>query len=149
MALHFDKIAASGKHLMNRLARELGNPEDSDKALRTLTAILHVMRDQMAVEKAVRLMSHLPLAIKTVFVHDWTPAHPAPKIKHADDFYAEVRYYDPKTSQLDFPSVESIEHATATVLLNLQRYVPPRDFESLVKSLPQDMKPLLKRRLVA
>ena len=148
MALDFDKFAAKGKEFINALAKDLGYPDDTARAGRVLRAILHVLRDQLTVEEAVQLLAQLPMALKAVFVDQWAPSRERMRLKHIDDFLTEVKYYNPRTAHIDFPSVDSIENSVAIVFRHLHRHVSLGELEDIRSVLPKELKQVLRAELM-
>lgn len=48
------------------------------QAYHTLRAVLHVFRDHLAIEGALRFAGVLPPVVRAIFVEDWMPSPPRP-----------------------------------------------------------------------
>ena len=48
------------------------------QAYHTLCAVLHVFRDHLAIEDALRFAGVLPPVVRAIFVEDWMPSPPRP-----------------------------------------------------------------------
>ena len=64
------------------------------QAYHTLRAVLHVFRDHLAVEDALRFASVLPPLVRAIFVEDWVPSPPR-AFPHRAALQAEVKAVRP------------------------------------------------------
>lgn len=71
MASHFEKYAHEGNRFINQVAEEIGYPDDHELAFRVTRAVFRALRDRIAVEESMHLISELPMALKAVYVDDW------------------------------------------------------------------------------
>ena len=140
MALNFNKMATKGNEFMKDLSKELGYPEDINRAGRVFKAILHVLRDQLTVEESVQMMAQLPIFLKGVYVESWSLHKNSKKPKHLADFYHEIRRIDKKTALYDFKTDDEIDNAISVVFMSLRRYVSLGEFEDIKAVLPKDLK---------
>jgi uncharacterized protein (DUF2267 family) len=70
MALEFEKYAMKGNEFINLLAHRLGDT-DRDRAARILRSVFRALRKHLTVEESMELLSHLPMALKGVYVDGW------------------------------------------------------------------------------
>ena len=71
MALEFEKYAMKGNEFINLLAHRLGDGNDRDRAARILRSVFRSLRNHLTVEESMELLSHLPMALKGVYVDGW------------------------------------------------------------------------------
>lgn len=71
MALEFDKYAMKGNEFVNKLAHRLGDEHDRDRAARILRSVFRALRKHLSIEENMELLSHLPMALKAVYVDGW------------------------------------------------------------------------------
>jgi uncharacterized protein (DUF2267 family) len=71
MILDFNKYAGEGTRFLRNLATMMRAPEDPDRAARVLKATLRAFRKQLTVRESLRLMEHLPMFLKAVYVDEW------------------------------------------------------------------------------
>jgi uncharacterized protein (DUF2267 family) len=71
MALEFDKYAMKGNEFINLLAHRLGDDQDRNRAARILRSVFHALRKHLTLEENMELLSHLPMALKGVYVDGW------------------------------------------------------------------------------
>ncbi|MBI2279468.1 MAG: DUF2267 domain-containing protein [Bacteroidetes bacterium] len=140
MALNFDKIAIKGNEFLKDLAKELGYPEDTNKAGRVLKAILHALRNQLTVEESVQLMAQFPLFLKAVYVENWSLRKQDNKPRNMTEFIHEIKKINKQTAQHDFKTDDDVDHAIAVVFMSLRKYVSLGELEDIKAVLPKDLK---------
>jgi uncharacterized protein (DUF2267 family) len=70
MSVDFDRYAQEGNELMNRLAEDLGHPNEVNRVGMMVRAVLHTLRDRISISESLDFMSQLPTALKGVYVED-------------------------------------------------------------------------------
>src|SRR5205823_14042440 len=63
---------------------------DRHVAWRVLGAVLHALRDRLAVEQVAHLGAELPIVIRGLYYDQWHPAGKPEKERRADEFVARV-----------------------------------------------------------
>jgi uncharacterized protein (DUF2267 family) len=142
MALNFNQFAAEANTFMKTYTKELGLAEDTKKAGRILSAILHAFRDVISMEESLQLIAQFPMFLKAVYVNGWTK-HKTDKIKTMTDFIDLVRKYDGVTSVHDFESDEKAENYIDTTFILLRRYISLGEMEDLRSELPKELKSMV------
>lgn len=71
MILDFNKYAGEGTYFLRRLATAMRKPEDRDRAACVLKATMQSLRERLTIEQSLRLMAHLPMFLKAVYVDGW------------------------------------------------------------------------------
>lgn len=71
MASYFENYAHEGNKFINKIAEEMGYPEDHELAFRITRAVFRALRDRITVEESMHLISELPMALKAVYVEGW------------------------------------------------------------------------------
>jgi uncharacterized protein (DUF2267 family) len=71
MALEFERYAQKGNEFINLLAQRLGDDTDRDRAARILRSVFRALRNHLTIEESMELLSHLPMALKGVYVDGW------------------------------------------------------------------------------
>lgn len=140
MSLNFNQFAAKGNEFLKELARELGYPDDMERAGRVLKSVLHALRNQLTVQESVQLLAQLPMALKAVYVDNWTLHRTSKKAKHIEDFFREIRKIDKQTAQFDFHTDDDIDRAIAVVFLVLRNHLSLGELEDIKAVLPKDLK---------
>lgn len=145
MAIDFNKFAAQGTRFMQDLAKELGYPEDTDRAGRVLRAVLHAFRNRLTTEESVQLLAQLPMFLKAVYVENWTLHKSKKRIKHLSEFYQEVRKQDNQAANYDFETDDAIDNALGVVFQSLRKYISLGEMEDIKSVLPKELKFIVKQ----
>ena len=148
MALNFNKIAAKGNKFLKDLSKELGYPEDINRAGRVLKTILHALRNQLTTEESVQLLAQLPLFLKGIYVENWTLHKNAKKPKNFDELYHEIRKIDKLAALYDFKTDDDIDNAIAVVFMSLRKYVSLGELEDIKAILQKDLKSMLNNAIM-
>jgi len=105
------------------------------QAYALLRAVLHVLRDRLTVEGAAKLGAQLPMLIRGFYYEGWHPAGVPFKLRHKQEFLAQVV----KTC----PSVdEDSETAVRAVLTVLSRHVTAGELRHIRDQLPEELRSL-------
>ena len=142
MALNFNQFAAEANTFMKSYTKELGLAEDTKKAGRILSAILHAFRDVISMEESLQLIAQFPMFLKADYVKGWTK-HKTNRIKTMTEFIDLVRKYDGVTSVHDFESDEKAENYIDTTFILLRRYISLGEMEDLRSELPKELKSMV------
>ena len=141
MSLEFDKYAAKGNELINRLAEDLMITRDS--AGRIVRSLFHVLRKRIALEESFQLIAQLPMALKGVYVDGWNPNGNIERIHHLKEFLDDIRLEDGPTAGYDFGNDEKAKEAVKAFFRTLSFYVSKGEMEDIAKSLPNEVKKLV------
>ena len=110
---------------------------DRRRAWAALRAVLHVLRDRLAVEEAAALGAQLPLLVRGAYYEGWRPSGKHERIRTEDDFFervaTELRGYD----------YVDVEEVTRVVLDTLAEHVSLGEAEHLTRVLPRRIGQLL------
>ena len=143
MAINYPRLTTEGNNFLQVMARELGCPDDPVKAGRLVTAVLHVLRSQLTTDQVANLIAQVPMPLKIILVKEWQPANVWPQSRSLDDFLTEIKFYHPRTTSTDFPTVDSIENTVVVVFRHLGTILPKRNLQLLIQNLPPQFVPLL------
>lgn len=81
----FDRTIEKTHHWLADLMEELGWDEP-ELAYHALRAVLHALRDQLAVQEAVDLAAQFPMLIRGMYFEGWTPRNVPARDKTEDRF---------------------------------------------------------------
>jgi uncharacterized protein (DUF2267 family) len=144
MALNFNKYAAEGNTFIKDYAKEMNMENDTDKAGRIFTAIMHALRDIIPMEESLQFISQLPMFVKAVYVNGWAVKKNKPKIKKMEDFLDLVRSHDYPAATNDFEyNNEVAERYVDTTFIYLRKYISLGEMEDLRDNLPKDLKSMI------
>ena len=147
MALNFTKFAAEANTFLKKYTKEMNLTNDTDKAGRILSAILHALRDVITTEESLQLISQFPMFLKAVYVNVWT-IQKKQKIKTMPEFIDLVRKHDGVTSVHDFGSDEIAENYIDTTFILLRKYISLGELEDLRTVLPKNLKSMIYQNIM-
>lgn len=142
MALNFNQFAKEGNAFLKEFAKKINMPEDTDKAGRILSAILHGLREVITIEESLQLISQFPMFLKAVYVNKWSTRKKV-RVKSMVDFIDLIRELDGVTSLNDFESEEVAENYINATFMMLRKYVSLGELEDLRTVLPKDLKSIV------
>jgi len=137
MSLHFYAYARKGYEFIDDVAAAL-NTGDTEKAGRLTRCVLRAMRNQLSLEDSFRLISHLPMALKAVYVDGWkinsNPETENPERK--GDLIAEVVREDANSAWRDLTNEDEVKAAVVTVFKVLSKHIGAEEIRNLLPLLP-------------
>jgi uncharacterized protein (DUF2267 family) len=116
MALYFEKYAMKGNEFVNLLAHRLGDGNDRARAARILRSVFRALRNHLSIEDSTELISHLPMALKGVYVDGWKINQASHRTIDVMNLPAEIMREDGYLSKYDFKDDEEVMDALKTVL---------------------------------
>lgn len=130
------KYVEEANSFFKKVAVELNDPEDIDRASRVTTAVLHTFRDRILPEESMHLISQLPMILKGIYVDGWNISLKPKHSKTIDEFLNEVRTHT-RTAGRDFGSNQQTRDTVMAVLRVLQdQYVSVGETEDIKANLP-------------
>ena len=149
MSLNFNQYAQEGYTFIKNYARELNLGEDTDKAGRILTSVLHALRDIISPAESLQFIAQLPMFLKAVYVNGWNLRKKKGKIKRMPEFIELVRHHDGPAAVNDFEySDEVAEQYIDTTFIFLRKYVSAGEMEDIRDCLPKDLKGMIYSKLM-
>ena len=142
MALNFNQFAAEGNTFLKEYAKQMNLGNDTNKAGRILSSVLHALRDVISIQESLQLLAQLPMFLKAVYVNGWT-THKTKRIKTMTDFIKLVRRFDGLAASQDFETDELTENYIDTTFILLRQYISLGELEDLRSSLPKELKSMV------
>lgn len=142
MALNFNQFAKEGNAFLNEYSKKLNMVEDTDKAGRVLSSILHGLRELITVEESLQMISQLPMFLKAVYVNKWTLRNKR-KAKNMTEFIDLIRELNGVTAIHDFESDEVAENYINSTFMILRKYISLGEMEDLRTVLPKELKSMV------
>lgn len=139
MALNFEEYSQKGNEFVNKVAAELGNPEDKEHAGRVIKSVLHSLREVITPEESMHLISQLPMYLKAVYVDGWKLSESANRVKFLDEFLEKVRNNAPRTAGRDFGNDESTRDNIQAVFRVIKQQVNKGEVEDIKVQLPESL----------
>lgn len=143
MALNFNQYATEGNTFLKAYAKEIGLPDNPERAGRILMSILHGLRSLISFEESLQFIAQLPMFLKAVYVNGWSVKANREKVKNVEGFIDLIRSIDGKTSLDDFESYEIAEDYIHSTFLMLRQYVSAGEMEDIRGELPKALKGMI------
>lgn len=126
MALDFEKFAMKGNEFVNLLAHRLGDGNDRERAARILRSVFRALRNHLSVDESMELLSHLPMALKAVYVDGWkmNARHTTLDVMNLPE---EILREDGYLSKYDFKNDEDVVEAIKVVLEMVSACYEPQE----------------------
>ncbi|MFX0557897.1 DUF2267 domain-containing protein [Maribacter sp. CXY002] len=149
MSLNFNKYASEGNAFIKDYAKQMNLGEDTAKAGRIFTAIMHSLRDIIPPAESLQFISQLPMFLKAVYVNGWNIKKEKPKVKNMAEFLDLVREHDYPAAVNDFEYSDDIaEQYVDTTFIYLRKYISLGEMEDIRDSLPKDLKSMIYTNLM-
>lgn len=144
MPFNFNKHAAKGNKFLKDLASELGGNQDTKKVSKVLSASFSALRNHLTLEESFQLLAQLPLALKGVYVHNWSPQKKRDISRKKNDFIMEYLTYKDRYSMHSVADMENGAKEIRAVFRTLKKYVSAGEFKNMESVLPSQLKKLLR-----
>ena len=107
--------------------------EDTAKAFKDFRAVLHVLRDRLPVNEAVKLGGQLPLVLSGIYFENWHPADKPEKFRNREDLLRLI------SEQLPEESNETSGRIFHAVFNLLELHIPKGMIDNVKDNLPKDI----------
>jgi uncharacterized protein (DUF2267 family) len=144
MALQFNKYAEEGNQFVNKLAFELGHPEEKSRTGIVLRSVLHTLRDRITVSESLNLISQFPMFLKAIYVDNWKYLESPLQYSTIDEFSKEVENHQERYGEHDFDWKKSTTEIIQIVLGEMSQYISRGEAESIISQLPAELKDLVR-----
>jgi uncharacterized protein (DUF2267 family) len=149
MALNFNQYAKDGNTFLKEYAREMNLGEDTEKAGRIFSSIMHALREIISPQESLQFIAQLPMFLKAVYVNGWSMKKEKPKVKKMAEFIDLVRKYDGVAAINDFEySDEVAERYIDTTFIYLRKYISLGEMEDIRDGLPKELKSMIYSNLM-
>jgi uncharacterized protein (DUF2267 family) len=149
MALNFNQYAKDGNTFLKEYAREMNLGEDTEKAGRIFSSIMHALRDIISPQESLQFIAQLPMFLKAVYVNGWSMKKEKPKVKKMAEFVDLVRKHDGVAAINDFEySDEVAERYIDTTFIYLRKYISLGEMEDIRDGLPKELKSMIYSNLM-
>jgi uncharacterized protein (DUF2267 family) len=131
----FDRTLKITNIWLDDIMREMGW-SSRQRAYHALRAVLHTLRDRLAVTDAVHLAAQFPILVRGVFFDGWRPECVPVDERSRDEFLMHV------TDAFLFVMNADCHQITAAVLRVLTKHVSPGEVEKARRALPEAVREL-------
>jgi uncharacterized protein (DUF2267 family) len=140
MKHYFENYVEEGNRFLDKVAAELGAPDDRGHAYRVLEAVFKTIRDRISPEESLHLISELPMAIKGIYINSWK-IHPKPKKYETKAEFLDAVCKSILTTEVDFGS--NAQEEVMAVFRVLKRSVSEGEINHVKGQLPKEIAELL------
>jgi uncharacterized protein (DUF2267 family) len=131
----FDTTCHKTNSWLKELMETLGWA-DRHRAYQVLRATLHALRDRMTVEEVAQLSAQLPMLVRGFYYEGWDPAGKPERIRHKDDFLAQVQ------QEFRFDDAFDPELAVRAVFGLLSHRINQGEIDDVKQLLPHEIREL-------
>ncbi|EJF08583.1 MULTISPECIES: DUF2267 domain-containing protein [Pontibacter] len=143
MANYFEKFAQEGNEYINQLAADLGHPEEKGQTYILLRAVLHTIRDRIAISESFHVLSQLPMFLKALYTEHWQYREQPLQFESLEEFKDAVKQEQARHGEQQFNWSQSTEDLIAVVLTSLSmHYLTEGQLQHIATQMPADIKPL-------
>jgi len=142
MSLNFNQFAAEANSFIKEYTKELNLKNDTNKAGRILTSILHGLREIISTQESLQLIAQFPMFLKAIYVNGWS-SHQKRKIKNMNEFIDLVRDFNGVTAFHDFENDEQTENYIDTTFIMLRKFISLGELEDIRSELPKELKSIV------
>ena len=136
MTTPFDKYAMHGNEFLSQLADELYMPNEKDRVLHVLKAVLHGIRNRISPSESSQFMAQLPMMVKAVYVDGWQIGKHQKRISTFEDFIDEVYDLSGGYKGLAFGDRFETIRCIQGVLNILKNHISEGEFNDVLASMP-------------
>lgn len=149
MALNFNQYATEGNTFLKDYTKQLGLGEDTEKAGRIFSSIMHALREIIPVEESLQFIAQLPMFLKAVYVNGWTIKKKKRRIKRMEEFVELVKKMDEPAAIGDYGYENDLaEKYIDLTFIYLRKYVSLGEMEDIRDGLPKDLKSMIYSNLM-
>jgi uncharacterized protein (DUF2267 family) len=136
MATPFDKYATHGNEFLSQLADELYMPNEKERVLHILKAVLHGLRNRISPEESSQFISQLPMMVKAVYVDGWQIGKHQKRVSTFEDFVVEVFDLGGGFKGLAFSEHQNVIRGIQAVFNVLKKHISEGEFNDVLASMP-------------
>ena len=140
MTTPFDKYAMHGNEFLSQLADELYMPNEKERVLHVLKAVLHGIRNRISPEESSQFMAQLPMMVKAVYVDGWQIGKHQKRISTFEEFVDEVYDLSGGYKGLAFGDRMEAERGIQSVFKILKNYISDGEFNDVLASMPTKLR---------
>lgn len=149
MALNFNHFAAEANEFIKAYTKELSLNDDTEKAGRILSAILHGLRELISTKESLQLIAQFPMFLKAVYVNGWRIKDKKLRVKTMEDFIDLVKNFDSPSEINDFGyDYDLAEKYIYTTFIMLRQYISLGELEDIRSELPKELKDMVYHKIM-
>src|SRR5690554_1009225 len=137
---NFEKHVQEANGYLNKLAADLGHPEEKSRVFIIWRAVMHVIRERIQISESLDLISQLPLLLKGYYVHDWK-YHDKPPLDFdtIEGMIEQVEKFQERYGEHQFDWGKSTEEIISITLKSLEQYLSKGQLEHIKGQMPKEL----------
>ncbi|MGI9542924.1 MAG: DUF2267 domain-containing protein [Cyclobacteriaceae bacterium] len=143
MSLKFKEYALEAQQFVEELAEALGHPQNTDKTLRVLKAVLHTIRDRIIIQESFQFMAQLPTFLKALYVDNWKYQDKPLKFKTKAGLREALIDSEHLLDPDDFVNEELAIFIFRTVVAKLRKYISDGELQDVISEFPAELKDIM------
>jgi len=143
MGIDFNKYAQEGYTFLHELTVKLGHEGEEAQTGILLRAVLHTLRDRIAIEESLNLLAQLPMFLKGLYVENWKFKPGTSRIERLKDFTEAVKKEQQKYGETKFNWEESTADLIKVVIKCLSKYISDGEMLDVLAQLPTEIRDLM------
>ncbi len=142
--LSFEKFAQEAHAYINKLAEDLGHPDESDRVLRIWRAVMHTVRDRIHMGESMQIIQSLPTILKGIYAERWQYREKPPlDYKTIEEMKNEVKKNQRFYGEEDFEWEKPTEQIIFVVLNSLKDFGGEERFDHIRQQMPLEIRNFL------
>lgn len=139
--LELEKYIHETHDYINRLAEDLGHPEEQRRVMIIWRAVMHTIRDRITISESMDLISSLPMILKGMYTMGWK-YHETPPLEYEtmEQMKTRVKAFQNQYGESEFDWGKGTDEIISITLDSLERYFSDGQMEHIQNQLPQEVK---------
>lgn len=142
--LNFNRFAKDAHLYIEKLATDLGHPEEKDRTMRLWRAVMHTIRDRIYIGESFQIIDPLPMIFKGAYVEGWSYSEkPSLDYDTLEEMKDQVKKHQDMYGEEDFSWLKSTEELIAIVLSSLKEFMSENQLNHVKGQMPKEIKKYL------
>lgn len=136
---HFDKFLGEHNEFIRKLSVDLKHPEDENKVVHVLKAVLHTLRDRLTIPQSFHVLAQLPMFLKFYYIDGWKYHERPVKFDSIEAFSTAVKQQQYELGERDFNWEKPTSEIVNIVLASLKQYLDEGTMQNIFAELPPSL----------
>ena len=139
MLQNLETTAEEARAFLNKLAQQLGHPEEKGRSAILLRAALHALRDHLSIQQSFHLMAQLPSYLKLVYVDNWKYRDKPVASDSQEAFTAYIKKLQDTYGEYQFNWPEHTGDLVRVIYNLISQMVEEGGIRKVINELPEDI----------
>ena len=142
--LGYEKFVQEANEYFNKLANDLGHPNEQSRASMIWRSVVHTIRDRIHMSEFLDFISPLPMLLKAMAIEGWK-YRDKPKYNYEtiEQMKTLVKAHQNQYGEYEFDWKMPTEEIISITLESLARYIPESQMEQVRGQLPAEVKEVI------